>query len=698
MGSIEVRNSLLSKKLKRTEARLLIIDDNQLRYNQILEIFAQQEHQVHAILLDDLKAFEKQLNLPWDIVIFGRAYDLKIEQTLSLIHASAQPSLPILLLEPDDYNPEQYQSYILKGLYDVASLKVPENFYISIIRSLSYSRLVQAEHRLLTELEAAQTQAQSLVAESHKAVAILQEGIHLKANTEYAHLFGFNSEDDLIGVPILDILQPEDLGQFKLRFKRISQGQFEQARFEIRTQNPMVKNNPLHVEFLPSGNDDEIQLNIECESLNAIATPSIASTTSSSEKASSINTALQHINRHLTNHPANSNALILFSLNNCPNEVFQTDWRGTKAYFSNIASFIKEQVNVPIYQIETALYVGLIQAESQAVLNSLLIGLNGLQKPQLLVTENYTFPLHLKLGYYELNQQIVDEADFEQILSKAFSLALPVLNNPSIDSDIGLATDKITMSIELDLLQELRQKLDTGDIHLKYQQLYDKQDQFTHTYEVIGGFIHNNQWINLMDLNDLKEDHELSAQLDRWVLVEACKQLHNFITQYPKAKLIINLNPHILLNDRKLSELVAKLLTIIGSKQAHPLILQFSEQALQQNLSQAQGLIASLRQHGAEISIRNFGDSLYSDSILDQIDTQYLSFHSKLAKMLGSDKEMAVLQEKILHFIAEKPVEILLTELNDMSLFANAWNVEARFLQGNYFQKKLDRLTDVQDQ
>ena len=66
--------------------------------------------------------------------------------------------------------------------------------------------------------------------------------------------------------------------------------------------------------------------------------------------------------------------------------------------------------------------------------------------------------------------------------------------------------------------------------------------------------------------------------------------------------------------------------------------------------------------------------------------------------MLGSEKEMAILQEKILHFIAEKQVEILLTELNDMSLFANAWNVEARFLQGNYFQKKLDRLTDVQDQ
>ncbi|MCH7337093.1 EAL domain-containing protein [Acinetobacter sp. NIPH 2699] len=696
MGSIEVRNSLLSKKLKRTETRLLIIDDNQLRYNQISALFAAQDHQIQATLLDDLKAFEKQLNLAWDIVIFGRAYDLKIEQTLSLIQASAQPSLPVLLLEPDDYKAEQYQTYIHKGIYDVLDLASPEKFYIDIVRTLSYSRLVQAEHRLLSELEAAQTQAQSLVAESHKAVAILQEGIHIEVNAEYATLFGFDSADDLIGLPILDVLQPEDLSQFKLRFKKISQGQFEQARFELRTQNPIIQNNPLQVEFLPSGNEDEIQLNIECEATHQSV--AVAPTTTPTEKGSSLFTALQQINRQLANQPANANALVLFSLNNCPNEVFQKDWHATKAYFSNIPNFIKEQVSVPVYQVDTALYVALFQAESKVVLNSLLISLNGLQKPQLLVTEQYNFPLHLKLGYCELTKQIPDEAHFERILSKAFLLALPVFNTPKIDTNIGLTTEHIPKTVQISLLQELKQKLDTGDIHLKYQQTYDKQDQYTHTYEVSSGFIHNNQWQDLSDLADLKNDPELSVQLDRWILVEACKQLHNFITQYPKAKLIINLNHHILLSDKKLPELVAKLLTIIGSKQAHPIILQFSEQALQQNLSQAQPQIALLRQYGAEVAIRGFGDSLYSDTILQQIDTQYVSFHPTLSKMLASDKDMTALQEKVLHFIAQKPVEIFLTELNDMNLFANAWNVESRFLQGNYFQKKLDRLTDVQDQ
>ncbi|MCU4580728.1 EAL domain-containing protein [Acinetobacter gyllenbergii] len=696
MGSIEVRNSLLSKKLKRTETRLLIIDDNQLRYNQIAAIFNAQDHQIKATLLDDLKTFEKQLNLPWDIVIFGRAYDLKIEQTLSLIQASSQPSLPVLLLQPDDYNADQFQTYIHKGIYDVLNLKVPETFYISMIRALSYSRLVQAEHRLLNELEAAQTQAQSLVAETHKAVAILQEGIHISANTEYANLFGFASEDELIGLPILDVLQPEDLAQFKLRFKKISQGQFEQGRFELRTQNPTVKNNPLHIEFLPSGNEEEIQLNIECGSPSQATTVPTAAVPS--EKISSISSALQQINRQLTNHPANANAVVLFSLSSCPNEVFQSDWRSSKTYFANIQNFIKEQVSVPVYQVDSTLYVALFQAESKNVLNSLLIGLNSLQKPQLLATAQHTFPLHLKLGYCELAQAIPDEAIFEQVLSKAFSATLPVFNSPKIDTDIGLTTEHIPTKVQLSLLQELKQKLDASDIHLKYQQLYDKQDQHTHTYEVSGGFIYNNQWQDLSDLTDLKDDVELSVQLDRWILVEACKQLHNFITQYPKAKLIVNLNHHVLLNDKKLPELVAKLLTIIGSKQAHPLILQFSEQALQQNLSQAQPQIALLRQHGAEVSIRGFGDSLYSDSMLQQIDAQYLSLHGKLTKMLASEKDMANLQEKILHFIGQKPVEIFLMELNDMNLFANAWNVEARFLQGNYFQKKLDRLTDVQDQ
>ncbi|MFX9058052.1 hypothetical protein ABTN75_19435, partial [Acinetobacter baumannii] len=56
------------------------------------------------------------------------------------------------------------------------------------------------------------------------------------------------------------------------------------------------------------------------------------------------------------------------------------------------------------------------------------------------------------------------------------------------------------------------------------------------------------------------------------------------------------------------------------------------------------------------------------------------------------------LQAQIEHAQLPATIELIMPELNDVNVFANAWNISARYLQGNYFQVKLDRLVDVQDQ
>lgn len=708
MGSTKVRNSLLSKKLKRTETRLLIIDDNQLRYNQILNLLLGNDYQVQALLLDDLKSFEKQLNTPWDAIIFGRAYDLKIEQTLSLIQASEQPNLPVLLLQPEDYQPQQYQAYIQKGIYDVVPLEPLDYFYITLIRTLSYSHLLQTEQRLTNELETIHSHTQTLVNNSHKAVALFQEGMHVKANTEYLNLFGFKQEEEIIGLPILDVLQPNDLNVFKQRFKKISLGQFDQARFEILSQHTAIAgNNALKLEFIPSQEEDAVQLTIDYQL--DLKTPA---NTLFSEKSYGVNTPWQQINRQLSSYPAQANALILFRLNQCPERVFQQDWQTPAQYFNQLISFLKEHAQMPIFNIELGAYVGILQAENSTVLNAQLASLQSLQKEHLLKINELNYSIQFKLSYAPITESL-NEDSFAKLLNQTSQQELPKAQAeielaPTIDIiapepvkspiSLDLSLEQVDAPLPSSLLQQLKQRLARSEIHLKYQQIYDKHDQETHNYEVTSGFISDDQWYDINDLAELREDSELSIQLDRWILVEACKQLHNFITQYPKAKLIINLNIDILLKDKSLPELISKLLTIIGSKLESPLVLQFSEQAVQPHLATVQQHIARLRQHGAEISIRDFNSSTYSESILQQLDVQYLKLQSKETELLKSDEGLARLQEKVLNYLTVKPVGILLSDLDDMNLFANAWNVETRFLQGRYFQKKLDRLTDVQDQ
>ncbi len=580
MGSTKVRNSLLSKKLKRTETRLLIIDDNQLRYNQILNLLLGNDYQVQALLLDDLKSFEKQLNTPWDAIIFGRAYDLKIEQTLSLIQASEQPNLPVLLLQPDDYQPQQYQAYIQKGIYDVVPLEPLDYFYITLIRTLSYSHLLQTEQRLTNELETIHSHTQTLVNSSHKAVALFQEGMHVKANTEYLNLFGFKQEDEIIGLPILDVLQPDDLNVFKQRFKKISLGQFDQARFEIQSQHAAIAgNNALKLEFIPSQEEDAVQLTIDYQL--DLATPA---NTLFSEKSYGVQAPWQQINRQLSTYRAQANALILFKLNQCPERVFQQDWQTPAQYFNQLHSFLKEHAQMPIFNIELGAYVGVLQAENSTVLNSQLTSLQSLQKEHLLKINELNYSIQFKLSYAPIteslnedsftslldqtNQQELPKAQAEIELAPTIDIISPEPVKPSISLDLSL--EQVDAPLQSSLLQQLKQQLARSEIHLKYQQIYDKHDQETHNYEVTSGFISDEQWHDINDLAELREDSELSIQLDRWILVEACKQLHNFITQYPKAKLIINLNIDILLKDKSFPELISKLLTIIGSKLESP--------------------------------------------------------------------------------------------------------------------------------
>lgn len=64
-----MRNALLNKNSKHSDLRILFIDDNQLRYNQFIDLLAAKDYSAQAILLDDLISFEKYLKQRWDLVI-----------------------------------------------------------------------------------------------------------------------------------------------------------------------------------------------------------------------------------------------------------------------------------------------------------------------------------------------------------------------------------------------------------------------------------------------------------------------------------------------------------------------------------------------------------------------------------------------------------------------------------------------------
>lgn len=740
-----MRNTLLSKKLKGSETRILIIDDNQIRYNQINNILTAEKHSIHAILLDDSKNFEKQLNINWDVIIFGQAYDLKYDQTISLVQNSAEFNIPILLLKPENYYKEQYQSYINKGIYDVVDLDFPDRFYISFVRAFTYSRALQMQNLLHKQLEHLQDQNDDRILTTHTATATLQEGIHTAANDEYLTIFGLQNNHELLGLPILDILQPTDITDFKQRFKKISQGQFELGKFQIHSQHPLAqKLNPLKIEFLPASDEDALQLSIVTTNSNE---PTEALIPNKEIKFKSSLTTPKKIQLALQTTPAKLNVFVLFSFAFIPKDLLEQEWKIIKSYFVEAQNYIKSQIQQQVFIIDTLLTGVLVQAESHEMMKSYLFSLASLNKIHMLEIGSKHYPVQFKLGYSLLDLSLFLEEQltqqyFDEIIEKTFNQSLSQYSDqdqieysqefdpelgPKIENNLPqdqsqynpidyetssrsatLETssslnhetqDKVAQTTQssLDVISQLKQQFSTHQLQLKFQQLYDKQD-CAHIYEVTTECFIDQKWMNVHEIQELNQDILFSIQIDRWILIEACKQFHNFIIQYPNASLLLNLNPEILFKDQQLKSILTQLLQNFRHCQNTPLILQFDYTKCINHIDSMQMLMRELKLLDLKISLKNVALDAQFEPILQLLDLDYLLLAPQTAQMLNNEHQQSVLQKQIMNYLEIKDVDIVLSKLDDMNMFANAWNIEARFLQGNYFQKPLDHLTDVQDQ
>ncbi|MCU0188773.1 hypothetical protein, partial [Citrobacter freundii] len=235
---------------------------------------------------------------------------------------------------------------------------------------------------------------------------------------------------------------------FKQRFKKISLGQFDQARFEIQSQHAAISgNNALKLEFIPSQEEDAVQLTIDYQlDLQAPAN------TVFSEKGYGSVTPWQQINRQLSTHPAQANALVLFRLSQCPERVFQLDWQTPAQYFNQLQSFLKEQTQMPIFNLELGAYLGVLQAENSTVLNSQLASLQSLQKEHLLTIDELNYSVQFKLSYAEISEPL-NEASFAELLDQTNQQELPKAKSeielvPTIDI---ISSEPTNSSISLDL-------------------------------------------------------------------------------------------------------------------------------------------------------------------------------------------------------------------------------------------------------
>ena len=167
------------------------------------------------------------------------------------------------------------------------------------------------------------------------------------------------------------------------------------------------------------------------------------------------------------------------------------------------------------------------------------------------------------------------------------------------------------------------------------------------------------------------------------------------MAQHPKARLLINLGAESI-QDPSLPDVITKLLGALNSTYK-PLILQFNEANVSTYMQLAKTQLEALRNVGAKVSVNDFGSTLNSKNLLNYLKLDLVKLDKAFMTNLNNDDNYNATQALVSE-VQGYEIDIIGGYIEAPQEVAKAWTLGARYLQGYYFQKPMDKLVLNQEE
>ncbi|MEJ2424965.1 MAG: PAS domain S-box protein [Candidatus Thiodiazotropha sp.] len=203
---------------------LLVLGNTTPEVETYLDALRNQGIAAHASMIaHDTTALSDELKMKrrLDLLIYTVEGDaLETTHLLALLGAigSATPVIAVC----DEPSGEQRVELMSQGITDLVDRKDLPHLVQVILREFKNLKNLRKLQHVERNLEEAEERCDALTESSRDAIAYVHEGMHVTANRAYLELFGLASEDEIEGLPIMDMIAPSEHTEFKKLLRKLS--------------------------------------------------------------------------------------------------------------------------------------------------------------------------------------------------------------------------------------------------------------------------------------------------------------------------------------------------------------------------------------------------------------------------------------------------------------------------------------------
>ncbi|MFC5740684.1 EAL domain-containing protein [Dyella tabacisoli] len=159
-----------------------------------------------------------------DLVLFDPSIGtLELRDLTRQLDAHGRDLSLIALVTQLDNN--EVTELFANGVRSVGLRPQPRQLLAVIQREFDSLNTRRQLRRLEAALRDSERRCDALLDSSTDAIAYVHEGMHVRANQAYLDTFGYDSFDDLLGLPVLDMIGPNHADEFKAALKTLSRGE-----------------------------------------------------------------------------------------------------------------------------------------------------------------------------------------------------------------------------------------------------------------------------------------------------------------------------------------------------------------------------------------------------------------------------------------------------------------------------------------
>lgn len=675
---------------------LLVIDDSSNLAETVSNILRNAGHAVRADRVEDdedlREAFGKQ---QWDMIITKPEIPyFTATDALDVVRQSGH-DIPVIIIA-DGADEKTIDELIKAGARDEVLLAKPHRLEHTLLREAHDTRSRRASIVLERALEEANSRAQELVNSSRDAITYVHEGMHIFANESYLELFGYSTQEEIEGMPIMDMVKSEEHSKFKQFLRDYTKGKAKESKLDVTGIKTDGSEFNVTMEFTPASFDGEpctqiiIRIQASDEELEQrLSDMSKLDLLTGAYNRTYFLEALQQV----SGKKGKEGVMLAIS----PDDYRRIrDDQGIAAGDELLSKFAKllgkaipaEKGIVARFDGDqfVALMHEIAPAEAEKFATALCKSIEGHIFD--LSGASATTPCSIGIGVY--SEAIQDHQEVISRAEKALNEAIDAGGNRARLYVVGEAEMAEQERYAL-LNKSIKLALKNNKLRLLFQPIVSLKGDENQNYEVFVRMSdENGKELTPGEFLPAAEAGGLMGAIDRWILAHAIKAVSEKRRAGTPGVVFVKLSGSSLKDEK----LLPWLRDILKAAQAAPnsLVISVSEGVASNNLKALKMLLAGLQQLHVRLALDHFGTVQNYTNLLKHCDADFLKLDGAIIGKLTSDKEAQGKVNEITTLAAESNKKVIANAVEDPHTLATIYSTGIDYIQGYFLQEPTDEM------